>query len=176
MTNIDFDINEGVIPQNFSWRAGIGTDTTPNVPTQQQPMIDNMPGHDDLYDGGIKLHYQHSYDKRNPFFNPTDSFYEDLVNQIDTLMTDVAEKYIYENADTRTQMKIKDEMKQVAFDIKKKYGAYMHEGFMDKLYNRCSTAFRSFCQLPGATAMTEFIYLDGTLHINPLLIYQFFQL
>lgn len=176
MNNI---IEEGIVPQNFSWRAGIGKDSNPTVPVQQnvnQPVTDNMPGHNDLYDGGIKLHYQHSQDKKNPFFNPNDSFYEDLVNQIDTLMTDVTMKYVHEDADIRMQIQIKDEMKNVALGIKEKYGVYLHEGFMDKLYNRCSTAFMSFNQLPGATAMTEFVFIDGTLHINPLLIYQFFQL
>jgi len=168
-------INEGIIPQNFSWRAGIGTDTAKVQQPAQQPTNNIYNNQEELYDGGIKL----TRDKivpKYPYGNV--DLTEQLIPEIDTQVTTILERYKGKVLDTRLLMEVKDELKKTCLGIKSKYRMYMNEGFYNKLYNQCKLAFeRNFVNLKeGTNAMTEFIEVNGELYGNPLLIYGFFQM
>lgn len=169
MINEDY-INEGIIPQNFNWRAGIGKDIS-----NPQQHINNPYQQDTLYDGGIKL-TRNNEPIRYPYGNVDLS--ESLLPEIDTQVTDVLEKYNGKELNGRTLLEIKEDLKKTCLNIKSKYKFYMNEGFYNKLYNQCKYAFeQDFSKLrEDVNAMTEFIDIDGKLYGNPLLIYGFFQM
>ena len=162
-------IDEGIIPQNFNWRAGIGKDSTQ---VQQQNIYNNQ---EELYDGGIRLTRENAIPKW-PYANV--NLTEQLLAEIDTQVTDAINKYRFEVLDTILTMKIKEELKQICFNIKSKYKMYMNEGFYNALYNQCKTAYeQNFVTLrDDINVLTEFVEIDGTLYGNPLLIYGYFQM
>lgn len=163
------EIKEGIIPQNFSWRAGIGKDTSQ---VQQSQQFNNQ---EELYDDGIRL-TRVNEPIRWPYGNV--DLTEQLLPEIDTQVTNVLEKYIGEPFDGRTMLNIKEELKKTCLNIKSKYRMYMNESFYNRLYNQCKTAYeQNFVTLKeGINALTEFVEIDGNLYGNPLLIYGFFQL
>lgn len=162
-------IDEGIIPQNFNWRAGIGKDSS-----QVQP-VNQFNNQTDLYDGGIKL-TRVNEPVRYPYRQI------DLTNQllpeIDTQVTDVIERYNNKELNGRTLLEIKEELKKTCLNIKSKYRMYLNEGFYNALYNQCKWAYENdFSKLKeNINALTEFVEVNGKLYGNPLLIYGFFQM
>ena len=163
-------IDEGIVPQNFNWRAGIGK----NVQNPQQ-QISNFNQQDDLYDGGIKL-TRVNEPIRYPYGNV--DLTEQLLPEIDTQVTEVLERYNHKELDGRTLLNIKEELKRTCLNIKSKYRMYMNDGFYNRLYNQCKMAYeQNFVTLKeGINALTEFVEVNGELYGNPLLIYGYFQL
>ena len=164
------ELNEGIIPQNFNWRAGIGKDIS-----NPQQHISNPYQQDDLYDGGIKL-TRINEPIQWPYGNV--DLTEQLIPEIDTQVSSVLEKYICEQIDTALLISIKEEIKRVCLNIKSKYRMYMNENFYNRLYEQCRKAYeQNFVTLKeGINALTEFVVIDGNLYGNPLLIYGYFQL
>lgn len=163
-------IDEGIIPMNMNWRAGIGK----NVQNPQQ-QISNFTQQNDLYDGGIKL-TRVNEPIRYPYGNI--DLTEQLLPEIDTQVTEVLERYNHKELDGRTLLNIKEELKRTCLNIKSKYRMYMNEGFYNRLYNQCKMAYeQNFVTLKeGINVMTEFVEINGELYGNPLLIYGYFQL
>lgn len=163
-------LDEGIIPMNLSWRAGIGKD----IPNPQSH-ISNPYQSEELYDGGIKLTRVNEPIKW-PYADVDLS--ESLIPEIDTQVSDILEKYNNSLLDGRTLLNIKEELKKTCLNIKSKYRVYMTEKFYNKLYDQCNRAYtQSFITLKeGINALTEFVEIDGKIYGNPLLIYGFFQL
>lgn len=163
-------IDEGIIPMNMNWRAGIGKDV--QNPQQQ---ISNFTQQNDLYDGGIKL-TRVNEPIRYPYANV--DLTEQLLPEIDTQVTEVLERYNHKELDGRTLLNIKEELKRTCLNIKSKYRMYMNEGFYNRLYNQCKMTYeQNFVTLKeGINVMTEFVEINGELYGNPLLIYGYFQL
>jgi len=163
-------IDEGIIPMNMNWRAGIGKDV--QNPQQQ---ISNFTQQNDLYDGGIKL-TRVNEPIRYPYGNI--DLTEQLLPEIDTQVTEVLERYNHKELDGRTLLNIKEELKRTCLNIKSKYRMYMDEGFYNRLYNQCKMAYeQNFVTLKeGINALTEFVEVNGELYGNPLLIYGYFQM
>lgn len=164
-------IDEGIIPMNMNWRAGIGKD----IQNPQQHTSNFTQQQNDLYDGGIKL-TRVNEPIRYPYGNV--DLTEQLLPEIDTQVTEVLERYNHKELDGRMLLNIKEELKRTCLNIKSKYRMYMNEGFYNRLYNQCKIAYeQNFLTLKeGINALTEFIEIDGKLYGNPLLIYGYFQL
>lgn len=164
-------IDEGIIPMNMSWRAGIGKD----IQNPQQHASNFTQQQNDLYDGGIKL-TRVNEPIRYPYGNV--DLTEQLIPEIDTQVTDVLKKYNNKELDGRTLLNIKEELKRTCLNIKSKYRMYLNEGFYNRLYNQCKMAYeQNFITLKeDINALTEFVNINGELYGNPLLIYGFFQL
>ena len=162
-------INEGIVPMNMNWRAGIGT----NIQNQAQSINNNQ--YNDLYDGGIKLTRVNEPIKY-PYTNI--DLTESLLPEIDTQVTDVLERYNHTELDGRTLLNIKEELKKTCLNIKSKYRMYLNDNFYNRLYEQCKRVYeQNFLTLKeGINALTEFIQIDGKLYGNPLLIYGYFQL
>ena len=165
-------IDEGIIPMNMSWRAGIGT----NIQNPQQHTSNFMQQQqNDLYDDGIKL-TRVNEPIRYPYGNV--DLTEQLIPEIDTQVSDILKKYNGKELDGRTLLNIKEELKRTCLNIKSKYRMYLNEGFYNRLYNQCKMAYeQNFITLKeDINALTEFVNINGELYGNPLLIYGFFQL
>lgn len=164
-------IDEGIIPMNMNWRAGIRT----NIQNPQQHTSNFTQQQNDLYDGGIKL-TRVNEPIRYPYGNVDLS--EQLIPEIDTQVSDILKKYNSKELDGRTLLNIKEELKRTCLNIKSKYRMYLNEGFYNKLYNQCKMAYeQNFITLKeDINALTEFVNINGELYGNPLLIYGFFQL
>lgn len=165
-------LEEGIIPMNLSWRAGIGK----NIPNPQShvsnPYQISQP--EEFYDGGIKL---------TRVNEPIKYPYGDiditgtLIPEIDTQVTDVIEKYNGQELNGKTMLLIKEELKKTCLNIKSKYRMYLNQNFYDTLYNQCNIAYNDFSKLQeGINSLTEFIDINGKIYGNPLLIYGYFQL
>ena len=163
-------IDEGIIPMNMNWRAGIGKDVQ-----NPQQHISNFTQQNDLYDGGIKLTRVNEPIKY-PYANV--DLTEQLLPEIDAQVTEVLERYNHKELDGRTLLNIREELKRTCLNIKSKYRMYMNEGFYNRLYNQCKMAYeQNFVTLKeGINVMTEFVEINGELYGNPLLIYGYFQL
>lgn len=164
-------LQEGIIPQGFNWRAGIGKDIS-----QSQNQVNNtlLNTQQDLYDGGIKL---------TRVNEPLKYPYGDiditgtLIPEIDTQVSDVVEKYNGQHLDGKIMLNIKEELKKTCLNIKSKYRMYLNQNFYDTLYNQCNIAYNDFCKLKeGINSLTEFVEINGKIYGNPLLIYGYFQL
>lgn len=164
-------IDEGIIPMNMSWRAGIGKD----IQNLQQHTSNFTQQQNDLYDGGIKL-TRVNEPIRYPYGNV--DLTEQLIPEIDTQVSDILKKYNGKELDGRTLLNIKEELKRTCLNIKSKYRMYLNEGFYNRLYNQCKMAYeQNFITLKeDINALTEFVNINGELYGNPLLIYGFFQL
>ena len=164
-------IDEGIIPMNMNWRAGIGKD----IQNPQQHTSNFKQQQNDLYDGGIKLTRANKV-IRYPYRNIDLS--EQLIPEIDTQVSDILKKYNNKILDGRTLLNIKEELKITCLNIKSKYKMYLNDDFYDRLYNQCKMAYeQNFITLKeDINALTEFVNINGELHGNPLLIYGFFQL
>ena len=160
------DIDEGIIPMNMRWRAGIGKDI------KKQDIQSYNTDTNILYDGGIKL-TRVNEPVKYPYNNV--DLTDQLLPEIDTQVTEVLKKY--NKLDGRTTLNIKEDLKRVCLNIKSKYKMYLNEGFYNSLYNTCNTAFNEFIKLKdGINSMTEFIEIDGKIYGNPSLVYGYFQL
>lgn len=166
-------LDEGIIPQNFNWRAGIGKDISNPQTNINNPYQSYQP--EELYDGGIKL-TRVNEPIRYPYGNVDLS--EQLLPEIDTQVSDVLERYNHKELNGRILLEIKEELKRTCLNIKSKYRAFLNEGFYNKLYEQCKTAYeQNFVNLKeDINALTEFIDINGKIYGNPLLIYGYFQL
>lgn len=165
-------LDEGIIPQNFNWRAGIGKDISNPQTNMNNPYQSYQP--EELYDGGIKLTKVNEPIKY-PYGNV--DLTEQLIPEIDTQVTDVIEKYNGQELNGKTMLLIKEELKKTCLNIKSKYRMYLNQNFYNTLYNQCNIAYNDFSKLQeGINSFTEFININGKIYGNPLLIYGYFQL
>lgn len=194
-------IDEGVIPMNMNWRAGIGQDvdikqafnamknhdstmhdtikpynTSVNSPWNQEDPL--LPGKEDLYDGGIRLTYSKDNSNNVALGEVPPSFYQDLMYEIDTQVTDIQDSYDGKELDSNTQFEYRDRLKKACQNIKARYGKYLKQDFYDNLYNICMGEYNSnFAGLRnGVNPTVEFVDANKKIYANPLLIYQYFQL
>lgn len=194
-------IDEGVIPMNMNWRAGIGQDVdikqafnsmkpngasmhdqvrpnnfSVNSPWNQEDPL--LPGQEDLYDGGIRLTYSKDNTNNVKLGEVPPSFYQDLMYEIDAQVTEVEDSYDGKELTSGVQMEYRNKLKNVCRGIKQKYGKYLNQNFYDNLYNICMSNYNgSFSQVRnGINPTVEFVDANQKIYANPLLVYQYFQL
>lgn len=174
-------IDEGIIPMNMNWRAGIGQDIKPNNPSVNSPWNvenPNLPGQEDLWDGGIRLTYTKDNTNNVPLGEVPPSFYQDLMYQIESDVQDTIEHFSGKELNTRTSMDFRDELKRKCIGLKRKYGQFLNDGFYNDLYNKCMNEYNTDFQSlkNGINPTVEFVDAYQKIYPNPLLIYQYFQL
>ncbi len=191
-------IDEGIVPMNMGWRAGIGqnTDSMPpmdwgatNMHSQIQPRNGSvnspwnqedplLPGKEDLWDGGIRLTYSKDNKNNVPVGQVPASFYQDLMYEIEGQVKDIQDSFDGKVLDTRTSMEYREKLKAACIGLKRRYAQFLNDGFYDSLYNKCVGEYNSqFANHKlGCNPTVEFIDADQKIYANPLLIYQYFQL
>ena len=194
-------IDEGIVPYDMGWRAGIGKNVDikqafnpmkTNIPNyhdtikpynqsvnspwnQDDPLL---PGREDLWDGGIKLTYSKDNSNNVQLGEVPPSFYQDLMYQIESDVQDTIHDFEGKELNSRTQFEFRDSLKKKCVGLKRKYGKYLNDGFMNDLYNKCMAEYKSdFEPLKnGINPTVEFVDAYKKIYPNPLLIYQYFQL
>lgn len=147
-------INEGVIPYNFNWRAGLNGNLKQHTynPTEIQPTDD----------GQSK--------KNNIQFNSS------LIYEIDVHVTDI----LLNKGKEINWQNIKSKIKTyLNVQVKQKYGNLITKSFYDQLHQICLTQYTTnWVMLCGNynvqdVSGSEYIFDKNTyeFHINPFLIY-----
>lgn len=194
-------IEEGIIPMDMTWRAGIGKDVdmkqafnpmkgmgatchdkvqpynqSVNSPWNQDDPL--LPGAEDLYDGGIKLTYSKDNSNNVSLGEVPPSFYQDLMYEIDTQISDIEDSFNGKELDANTILDYRTKLKNACRGIKARYGKYLNQKFYDDLYNTCMQSYNNqFGTLrPGVNPTVEFVDANKKIYANPLLVYQYFQL
>jgi hypothetical protein len=163
-------INEGIIPQNFSWRAGQQVQHTNNVglPT---PPVPQMVGGSIIGNTHMQFNTRDTGVQNNEFINT-------LIAEIDTHTSDILEN---PKGDLNWQ-NIRNKVINYIVGVRKKYGGLLNVRFYETLYSICLRQYTTtWAMLCGgyeisSVAETEYIYDrgKGIYHINPFLLYKFF--
>ena len=178
MNNEEMITEASLIPQNFSWRAGIGT----NVPgAAAQPTGHGFdpfstsfkPGHAwDPKQGGPITPEQAQKNKTNV------QFAQSLLGEIDTNLTDICDKHKDDEPNVNTYNKVKSEMRQWFMDAYKKYKENIGADFMQILYNTCLQSYLNqwvmICGNVGVQDIsgTEYVFSQRGIEVNPFIAYQ----
>ena len=194
-------IDEGIVPMNMSWRAGIGKNvdiqqTFQSMPTNRANSHDSikpynqsvnspwngddslLPGNEELYDGGIRLTYSKDNTNNVPLGEVPPSFYQDLMYEIDSQVSEVEDSFNGKELNGGTSLEYRTKLKDTCRKIKAKYGKYFNQKFYGNLYDTCMRSYNSqFSSLRnGVNPTVEFVDANKKIYANPLLIYQYFQL
>lgn len=165
-----------IIPMNFNWRAGVGTNV-PGTGVQQS-------GHGfDPFDVGFKP--GHSWDPKSASSesemqrNKTNvQFVQSLIYEIDTNLTEICDKHKNDEPNVNTYNKVKSEMRQWFMNIYKKYKNNIGGDFMQILYNTCLQSYLNqwvmICGNLGINDIsgTEYVFSNKGIEINPFVAYQ----
>ena len=178
MNNEEMITEASLIPQNFSWRAGIGT----NIPgAAAQPTghgfdpfsASFQPGHSwDPKQGGPITPEQAQKNKTNV------QFAQSLLAEIDTNLTDICDKHKNDEPNVNTYNNVKSEMRQWFMNAYKKYKDNIGADFMQILYNTCLQSYVNqwviICGNVGAkdVSSTEYVFSNRGIEINPFVAYQ----
>lgn len=176
MNNEEMIAEASLIPQNFSWRAGIGTNVSgASVQTT---------GHGfDPFSTGFKP--GHAWDPKQANSeaemqrNKTNvQFAQSLLGEIDTNLTDICDKHKNDEPNVNTYNKVKSEMRQWFMDVYKKYKDNIGADFMQILYNTCLQSYVNqwvmICGNAGVKdiSSTEYVFSNRGIEVNPFVAYQ----
>ena len=165
-----------IIPANFSWRAGIGT----NVPGTSVQTAGH--GFDPF---STEFKPGHGWDPK-PASSETEmqrnktnvQFAQSLLGEIDTNLTDICNKHKNDEPNVNTYNKVKSEMRQWFMNTYKKYKNNIGSDFMQILYNTCLQSYLNqwviICGNSGIydISNTEYVFSDRGIEINPFVAYQ----
>lgn len=183
-------LNEAsVIPVNFSWRAGIGTQAAPGA---------NVPPADPASTCGFSP-FSKSFEPMQSYkmpqgmspaeyANPGDKykgqmeFNQTLLYEIDANLTDISEQYKFEPMDNKTWAALKQDMRNYLAKTANKYKANISDKFLELLYNTCLQAYTTTWVMKCGEAKVqdvstpEYIYNFDTneMTVNPFTIYSLF--
>jgi len=176
MNNEEMITEASLIPQNFSWRAGIGTNVSGAA---AQPT-----GHG--FDPFSKdFTPRHGWDPK-PTTDPAQmqknktnvQFAQSLLGEIDTNLTDICDKHKNDEPNVNTYNKVKSEMRQWFMDAYKKYKDNIGADFMQILYNTCLQSYLNqwvmICGNVGVQDIsgTEYVFSQRGIEVNPFIAYQ----
>ena len=154
MNNEEMITEASLIPQNFSWRAGIGTNASA---TSVQPT-----------NSEVEM-------QRN---RTNVQFAQSLLAEIDTNLTDICDKHKNDEPNVNTYNKVKSEMRQWFMNAYKKYKDNIGADFMQLLYNTCLQSYVNqwviICGNVGVkdVSSTEYVFSNRGIEINPFVAYQ----
>lgn len=187
---------QGIIPMNMGWRAGINTERpNTNIPAQT-PYGMSFPSSDIPMPANVKREFgmvtdapMYAFDSERvntiqapvieepKNIKPTPEFCQSFVAEIDTCVNDICSNYSSSEINSKVTYEIKSKIKDICHYYFSKYKQFNKEDLTNYLYNYCSSAFASFMSLdPNANTLTEIIKKDGKIYINPLIVYQYSQI
>ena len=173
MNNEEMIIEASLRPQNFSWRAGIGTNTG------AQPIGHGFDPFSTSFNPGHGWDPKPTTDPAQMQKNKTNvQFAQSLLGEIDTNLTDICDKHKNDDPNVNTYNKVKSEMRQWFMDIYKKYKDNIGADFMQILYNTCLQSYVNqwtiICGNLGVKdiSSTEYVFSNRGIEVNPFIAYQ----